>query len=146
METHATTILAVRKDGIVALAGGSLLYLGLRPKLDGTGLQGPPLLQDLDGQRAFEHLLARLSSGARSARKLLTTRRLQWQMLWLVGAALLAGALPLWLQWLMGGLCALAAAWQAKFHRLAALTLLGGAGLAWPPALPFYGSPRPIWR
>ena len=145
---------------IVALAGGSLLYLGLRPKLDGTGLQGPPLLQHLDGQRAFEHLLARLSSGARSARKLLTTRRLQWQMLWLVGAALLAGALPLWLHgvrlgsraalplspafvllWLMGGLCALAAAWQAKFHRLAALTLLGGAGLATCITFLWFSSP-----
>jgi multicomponent K+:H+ antiporter subunit A len=69
-------------------------------------------------------------------------------MLWLVCAALLAGLMPLWLRglpigdraqlpmspafavlWLLGGACAVAAAWQAKFHRLAALTLVGGTGL-----------------
>ncbi len=31
--------------------------------------------------------------------------------------------------WVIGGACAVAAAWQAKFHRLAALILAGGAGL-----------------
>ena len=31
--------------------------------------------------------------------------------------------------WAVGIACALAAAYQAKFHRLAALILLGGAGL-----------------
>src|SRR5690606_24299891 len=34
------------------------------------------------------------------------------------------------LVWLLGGISAIAAAWQAKFHRLAAMILLGGAGLA----------------
>src|SRR5690606_36291225 len=33
------------------------------------------------------------------------------------------------LLWLVGAACALGAAWQAKFHRLAALVLAGGAGL-----------------
>ena len=33
------------------------------------------------------------------------------------------------LVWAVGAACALGAAWQAKFHRLAALILLGGAGL-----------------
>jgi multicomponent K+:H+ antiporter subunit A len=33
------------------------------------------------------------------------------------------------LLWLIGITCAIGAAWQAKYHRLAALTLLGGAGL-----------------
>ena len=33
------------------------------------------------------------------------------------------------LVWVVGAACALGAAWQAKFHRLAALILLGGAGL-----------------
>ncbi len=31
--------------------------------------------------------------------------------------------------WIIGGTCALAAAWQAKFHRLASLMLASGAGL-----------------
>jgi uncharacterized MnhB-related membrane protein len=33
------------------------------------------------------------------------------------------------LLWLIGMACALAAAWQAKYHRLAALMLVGGTGL-----------------
>lgn len=31
--------------------------------------------------------------------------------------------------WALGMVCAVASAWQAKYHRLAALTLMGGAGL-----------------
>lgn len=69
-------------------------------------------------------------------------------MLWLVLATLAAGALPLLklgvqlghrgalplslafvVIWMVGVACALAAAWQAKYHRMAALTLVGGAGL-----------------
>ena len=33
------------------------------------------------------------------------------------------------LLWLVGGVCAVAAAYQAKYHRLASLALAGGAGL-----------------
>ena len=33
------------------------------------------------------------------------------------------------LVWLVGAACAVAAAWQAKYHRFAALALLGGAGI-----------------
>src|SRR5690606_40079797 len=32
--------------------------------------------------------------------------------------------------WIIGGACAVAAAWSAKYHRLAALLLIGGTGLA----------------
>src|SRR6185503_17520118 len=39
------------------------------------------------------------------------------------------GDVTLALAWLVGAACAVAAAWQAKFHRLAALMLAGGAGL-----------------
>ncbi len=134
---------------LVALAGGVALYALLR-RLRHTGRIGaPPLMQHLSGRRLFENTLARLSLGGRNGRRLLGTRRLQWQMLWLIAAALAAGALPLWIHglqrgdraslplspafallWFLGGLCAIAAAWQAKYHRLAALTLLGGSGLA----------------
>ncbi|OJX29806.1 MAG: monovalent cation/H+ antiporter subunit A [Burkholderiales bacterium 68-12] len=130
---------------VLALAGGTLLYRLLRRRT----WAAVPLIGWLDGQRAFTALLARLALAGRWGRWWLGTRRLQWQMLWLVGAALLAGALPLWLRglqlghrgalplssafvllWLLGAVCAVAAAWQAKYHRMAALTLLGGAGLA----------------
>ena len=33
------------------------------------------------------------------------------------------------LVWLVGAACAIGAAWQAKYHRFAALALLGGAGV-----------------
>ena len=99
-------------------------------------------MRRISGQRAFEATLALLSLMGRNGRRLLGTGRLQWQMLWLVCAALVAGTLPLWarglpigdrvqlplspafaLLWLLGAVCAVAAAWQAKYHRLAALAL-----------------------
>ena len=134
---------------LVALAGGVALYALLRRLRHAGQLDAPPLMHRLNGRRLFDNALARLSLGGRNGRRLLSTGRLQWQMLWLIAAALAAGALPLWMHglqrgdrgtlplspafallWLLGGLCAFAAAWQAKYHRLAALTLLGGSGLA----------------
>ncbi|MFP5484637.1 MAG: monovalent cation/H+ antiporter subunit A [Gammaproteobacteria bacterium] len=134
---------------LVALAGGVALYALLRTLRHAGRLDAPPLMHHINGRRLFDHALARLTLGGRNGRRLLSTGRLQWQMLWLIAAALLAGALPLWINglqrgdrgtlplspaftllWLLGGLCAIAAAWQAKYHRLAALTLLGGSGLA----------------
>src|SRR5690606_29386165 len=77
------------------------------------------------------------------------TRRLQPQLRVLVAAALAAGAWPLFEAGLMPDLipvsnldpvlaiiwgagigCAIAAAYQAKYHRFAALILIGGAGLS----------------
>jgi multicomponent K+:H+ antiporter subunit A len=134
---------------LLALAGGTLLYLLLGRAQRQGRLVDAPVMGRFDGQRIFEGLLALLSAAARHGRQALSTRRLQWQMLWLVGASLLAGALPLWLHglqlghrgalplspafvllWILGAVSAVAAAWQAKYHRMAALTLLGGAGLA----------------
>lgn len=136
---------------MLALGGGALLYKALQPWFCRGRIQchTPPGMRHWDGQRLFEMLLAKLSLWARWGRRMLGTRRLQWQMLWLILAALLAGAWPLWahglrlgnraaqpasvafmLLWLLGAVCAVAAAWQAKYHRMAALTFLGGAGLA----------------
>jgi len=133
---------------LIALGGGIALYAVLRWHRARGTLDAPPLMQHINGQRLFEGFLATVSLAGRSGRRLLGTGRLQWQMLWLVSAALVAGVLPLWarglpigdraqlplspafaLIWLLGALCAMAAAWQAKYHRLAALTLLGGSGL-----------------
>lgn len=133
---------------LVALGGGVALYLLLRWLRERGALDAPPLMHHISGQRLFDWTLARLSLAGRNGRRLLGTGRLQWQMLWLVVAALVAGTLPLWVRglpsgtreqlplspafallWLLGAMCAVAAAWQAKYHRLAALTLLGGAGL-----------------
>ncbi|AMM25681.1 monovalent cation/H+ antiporter subunit A [Variovorax sp. PAMC 28711] len=132
----------------VALAGGIALY-GLQRHGRAAGrLEHTPLLHRLDGQRIFEHLLARLSEAGRRSRRLLGTRRMQSQLLLLVGVAVAGAAAALWatpvargarellafspmfaMTWSIGIACALGAAWQAKFHRLAALMLASGAGL-----------------
>ena len=133
---------------LVALIGGILLYMLLRWQRQAGHIDNAPLVGTLSGQRIFENLLARLSLLGRWSRRRLSTMRLQWQMLWLVCTAVLAGVLPLWLQgiklgdrgmlplspafvllWSVGILCALGTAWKAKYHRLTALIMLGGAGL-----------------
>ncbi|ART58915.1 monovalent cation/H+ antiporter subunit A [Acidovorax carolinensis] len=133
---------------LVALGGGIVLYLALRALRSAGQVDAPPLMHHIQGRRLFDGGLALVTQMGRNGRRMLSTQRLQWQMLWLVSAALAAGALPLWSQgvqlgqrsmlplspafallWAVGMVCAVAAAWQAKYHRLAALTLAGGAGL-----------------
>src|SRR4051794_34936940 len=134
---------------LVALTGGLALYLMLERRLR-SGSDGPPLLRRLEGQRIFERTMVFLSW--RLARRLeaaIGTRRLQPQLRLIVGVAFLAGGAAVWargfgsgnlptspidpvlaLVWAIGGACALGAAWQAKYHRLMALILVGGVGLA----------------
>jgi multicomponent K+:H+ antiporter subunit A len=132
----------------VAMAAGVLLYLVLQNRLR-TNEQGPPVIWRLEGQRIFERVMVFLSWRlARRLEGIIGTRRLQPQLRLLVGIAILGGASAAWwrgfgpgnvpaspvdpalaLVWVVGAICALGAAWQAKFHRLAALILLGGAGL-----------------
>ncbi len=133
---------------LVAMVGGTALYLLLRWQRAAGRVDAPPLMYRISGRRVFEGTLALLTQSGRRGRRMLSTHRLQWQMLWLVIAALAAGTMPLWTQglqlgdrgtlplspafvllWLLGVVCAVGAAWQAKYHRLAALTLMGGAGL-----------------
>ena len=133
----------------VALAGGVALYMLLRAARQRGHLERPPGIQYLNGKRAFEITIATFSLWGRAGRRMLGTRRLQVQLLWLISTALVVGMLPLWalglqpgdrpslppspvfiLLWVIGAICAVGAAWQAKYHRLAALALLSGAGLA----------------
>ena len=132
----------------VALAGGAALYLVQRRQREVGRLKRTPLLHHLDGQRVFEHLLARASEAGRRSRRLLATQRLQTQLLLMVCVALAGAGASLWfapatagdrsplpfspmfaMTWVIGGVCAIGAAWQAKFHRLASLMLASGAGL-----------------
>jgi len=133
---------------LVALAGGAALYLLQRHGRAAGHLENTPLLHRFDGQRIFENLLARLSEAGRRSRRLLGTRRMQAQLLMLVLVAVAGAGASLWytpashglreplsfspmfaMTWLIGGVCALAAAWQAKFHRLASLMLAAASGL-----------------
>lgn len=131
---------------VVAICGGAAMYFMLRSYL--LVSKGPPLMRYIKGQRIFERVLVTLSWRiARRLEGVLGTRRLQPQLQLLVCTALLVGLIPVYargvriegsasafdfvfgLVWAVGIACALAAAYQAKFHRLAALILLGGAGL-----------------
>ena len=133
---------------VVAIVGGTLIYLLLRPDLR-RGLEGPPLLRYLKGRRIFEHAIVILSwRWAKALEAILSTRRLQQQLRILVIVALIAAWSSFYISelelgsspaspidptfahyWAVGMVCAIGAAWQAEYHRLASLILFGGAGL-----------------
>ena len=134
---------------LVAMIGGGLVYALLRRPLASGRIERAPLLGRLNGKRLFEGGLALLEDGARRLQRRLFSRRLQPQVFWLVvvsiGVALasiwgqgmawgdrprLPATWEFWLVWIVGAACALGAAWNAKYHRLAALVMLGGAGLS----------------
>jgi len=131
----------------VALAAGALLYFALRNYL-ARGDDEPPLLPRIDGRRVFDRVLVAVSwRFARFMDRRFGTRKLQPQLRLLVVIAIAAAAWPAYrrgldvatsasvldpalaIAWIAGGACAVAAAWQAKFHRLAALILASGAGV-----------------
>src|SRR5690606_21618536 len=130
----------------VALAGGFTFYLWLYFRR--RTMIPTPLLSRLNAKRAFDVLNVAIVRGAGRLSRLLFSRRLQTQLLLIVSISLAVAALPFlvrdWsrgeqpltpldplfaLLWLIGAACAIGAAVQAKFHRLAALIMLGGAGL-----------------
>lgn len=132
----------------IALVGGTLLYLSLR-RYFARGVEGPPGLRWIDGQTLFENVLVTVFwKWPKGLKQFFGSERLQSQLFMLVAVAVIASAWPLVgnvgaytvsavnvdpafaLVWLVGIGCAIAAAHQAKFHRLASLMLLGGAGLA----------------
>ena len=134
---------------LLATAGGVLIYLLFSARFKQRRVRWAPGLRWLNGKRLFEGLLAALTDLARRVLRVAGTRRLQPQLLTLVVIAGLAGLassliVPLtWgdrarvpatpefaLLWAVAGACAIGAAWQAKFHRLAALIMLSVVGLA----------------
>jgi multicomponent K+:H+ antiporter subunit A len=132
---------------LVALAGGVALYRVLRRRL-ARGTDGAPFIPAIDARHVFDAALLGVSRRARAFEGVLGTERLQPQLRWIVALTVAVAAWPLFeggldagtmgsprldpaltLAWLVGAACAIGAAWQAKFHRLAALVLTGGAGL-----------------
>ncbi|RRD59044.1 monovalent cation/H+ antiporter subunit A [Comamonadaceae bacterium OH2545_COT-014] len=133
---------------VIALAGGIGLYLMLRRVLEAGYFRRPPFIGRVDGQRLFHSALLALDKAARVLLRATSSVRLQPQLFLLALAAVVVavaalapgglswgerervpGSLAFALLWVLGGVCALGAATQAKFHRLAALILLGGVGL-----------------
>ncbi len=134
---------------LVAIAGGVLGYLLLlrRERLRGR-FENPPFVKHFNGRRFFESTLVVFTRLARATLRVVGTRRLQPQLFAIIAVALLlallsARGVPLvWgdrtrlpaspafvLLWVIGMVCAVGAAVKAKYHRLVALTLMGGAGL-----------------
>ena len=133
---------------LVSLVIGALVWQIFARRIE-AGPEGPPLLWHLRGQRMYDRVMLSLTwRGPRLLHAIFGTERLQPQLRTLVLLAVLAAGWSLWgvlhgssrprtnefdisfaLMWVVGCLCAMTAAWQAKYHRFVAIVLLGGAGL-----------------
>ncbi|MBE7524264.1 MAG: monovalent cation/H+ antiporter subunit A [Burkholderiales bacterium] len=133
---------------VVAMIVGILVWRRLGPRLRRGAIEPAPLLGRFDGARAFRAAMAAVPRAARVVLRWTGTARLQAQLAWVVVVAIAVVATAFvgqafdWgdrprvpaepafaLMWAVGIACALGAAVQAKFHRLAALMLVAGAGL-----------------
>ncbi|MEN5149905.1 monovalent cation/H+ antiporter subunit A [Pseudomonas orientalis] len=133
---------------LVAMSGGVVLYLMLRKQLKRGRFTYPPLIGYFNGKRGFERCLVVMMRGVRKIEKRISTKRLQTQLFLLVTVAVIGALIPMlnsgltWgdrpkipgsivfvTLWVLAIACALGAAWQAKYHRLAALTMLSVCGL-----------------
>lgn len=130
----------------IALMVGGALYLLFRRRL--LAIRKAPF-GPVSGKLIFERLLQWIGdTGPQGIKRLFPGDRLQPQVLFIVLAVLAAGLAsagaarlrpgpdtlgaidPAFaILWLIGSACAIGAAALAKFHRLAALVLVGGAGL-----------------
>lgn len=134
----------------LALAGGFTIYLVLLVR--GRIKIRTPLLSRVNAGRIFDIQIVNLVTASGVLKRLSSSRRLQPQLLLILCAALAVAFIGLWrngrwwgiswgnvpasaidpafaLLWLVGAACAIGAALQAKYHRLAALIMVGGAGL-----------------
>ncbi len=132
----------------IAMLGGVIGYRYLRVQFARGRFRRAPLIGALDGRHMFEWLLVAAGRIARTGIRFFGTRRLQPQLFLMVVLSIFAALASLWsgglawgerprvpatpgfvVLWGIGMTCAVAAAWQAKYHRVAALTMLAVAGL-----------------
>lgn len=132
----------------VALVAGIGLYVVLCRTVNLKQTDAVPGIPNLDGAKLFDRTLFALFRFSGWLTRRSSTQRLQPQILaLLVVMVALMLALLRWpdlyrqidwsldtltfaLMWVIGCACAIGAAWTAKFHRLAALILVGGTGIA----------------
>ncbi|KAF0864654.1 monovalent cation/H+ antiporter subunit A [Pseudomonas sp. LD120] len=133
---------------LIAMSCGIVLYRLLRKPLVRGTFAYPPGVGRFNGKRLFERCLVGMTRLARRLERRLSTKRLQTQLFVLILAAVITGLIPMlysqltWGErpkipgsivfvtfWLLAIACALGAAWQAKYHRLAALTMVSVCGL-----------------
>jgi len=132
---------------VIAMLGGIGFYL-VRWFYGDRATGQAPVRAPLDGRRAFDILIIIVHRSAERMVRFASSRRLQPQLLLIICVALAVGWIPIaavgWSRgqesltpidpvyaflWAVGCSCAIGAAVQAKFHRLAALIMMGGAGL-----------------
>ena len=133
---------------ILAIVVGVAIYVVLARRLP-EGPEGAPFFHRLSGEDMFDRTVLALTwKWPRILIRYIATERLQPQLRWLVAIVLGLVGLTLWgrfqftpqlpdeapslafaMIWVVGGACAIGAAHQAKYHRFAALVLLGGAGV-----------------
>lgn len=133
---------------LIAISVGTGAYLWLRTQQEAGRFADPPIVRHFNGRRVFESVLVGVTRGARFVMRFLGTERLQTQMFVMLivalGLAVLASrdvplawgererlpaSLAFVILWVIGAICAVGAAIMAKFHRLVAITLMGGSGL-----------------
>ncbi|WP_397475523.1 monovalent cation/H+ antiporter subunit A [Pusillimonas sp.] len=143
---------------LTALAGGILLMHLLRHR-NHVKPGVAPLIYRFDGRRSFEILMEGVDSVSAMLLNWLYSAKLQRQLLIVIVGTFFVALLPLtlggWFDplfvtpanfffltlWLAGSACAIGAARQAKFHRLATLALSGGAGLATALTFAWFSAP-----
>jgi multicomponent K+:H+ antiporter subunit A len=142
----------------VALGGGLAFYAWLHSRRKSMSVM--PLLSRIDAGRTFDRLNVIAIRGAGRLTRLLFSWRLQPQLFLIVITALAAGLLPLaiggWsvgsapstaldplflLLWFVGCAGALGAAANTKYHRFAALIMVGVAGLATVLTFAWFSAP-----
>lgn len=138
---------------LLALCGGVTLYILLRRHYGLAHNERVPLLPHIYGANIYDRCMLYLSVQARLLTRIFGTVRLQPQLFFIMLALVLVSlsvfTLPMSLSlapdflpqrsheftvlftglWVLGCVCALAGAWQAKYHRLTALALVSGTGL-----------------
>ncbi len=144
---------------MLALIGGIVLYLLLNRRTAGAHGRAP-IISHLNGKRIFDVAIVSLIRAADRLTRVVYSRRLQSQLVTIVcvaiGAAWLGiahtetfwGEEPLTpvdpvfaIMWFVGAVCALGAALQAKYHRLAALIMVGGTGLITSLTFAWFSAP-----
>ncbi len=144
----------------IAIVVGILAYRWLRTQQARGHMQEAPVVSRFDGRRVFEIALIVATRWSRRVLSFLETRRLQTQMFSIIAVAIILGVIasrvvPLtWgdrerlsaspafvVLWVIGALCAVGAAVMAKFHRLVAITLMGGAGLVTCVTFAWFSAP-----
>jgi multicomponent K+:H+ antiporter subunit A len=143
----------------MAFLGGVVIHVVLTRRGHPIGVL-TPLFRRFDGKRAFA--VARVSLVRLSTQlvRIMSSTRLQTQMALIVLAVIISALVATGEQlgvditaqlaqvdpafalvWLVGGACAIGAAFQAKFHRLAALIMVGCAGLVTSLTFAWFSAP-----